>query len=163
MTTALDDEQSSDHLRVVEVDIPSDVAFIERVVEMVRRECEVMAFGRRQIMLNVPVALTEALSNAILRGNGDDRAKHVHVRAEVDRKRLVVEVGDEGRGFDFDGLVIDPTTPENLNREDGRGLFLMRKLMDRVERIELPNGSMVRMTLNRAANRSNRFRRCGFA
>lgn len=149
MSPALDEEQADD-LRVVEVDIPSDVAFIERVVELVRRECEVMAFGKRQVMLNVPVALTEALSNAILRGNGEDPAKHVHVRAEVDAQRLVVEVGDEGRGFDLEGSEIDPTTPENLDREDGRGLFLMRKLMDRVERVELPHGSMVRMTLNRA-------------
>ena len=136
--------------RVVEVDIPSDVAFIERVVELVRRECEMKAFGKRQVMLNVPVALTEALSNAILRGNRDDPAKHVHVRAEVDAQRLVVEVGDEGKGFDMEGSLIDPTTAENLDREDGRGLFLMKKLMDRVERIELPHGSMVRMTLNRA-------------
>ena len=148
MPPARDDRP--DDLRVVELDIPSDVAFIERVVELVRRECEMKSFGKRQIMLNVPVALTEALSNAILRGNGDDPAKHVHVRAEVDANRLVVEVGDEGQGFDMDGSVIDPTTPENLGREDGRGLFLMRKLMDRVERVELPRGSMVRMTLNRA-------------
>ena len=149
MSPALDDETSSGS-RVVEFDIPSDVAFIERVVELVRHECEVMSFGKRQVMLNVPVALTEALSNAILRGNGDDPAKHVHVRAQVDTQRLIVEVGDEGSGFDLVGSEIDPTTPENLDREDGRGLFLMRKLMDRVERVELPHGSMVRMTLNRA-------------
>ena len=148
MTPARDDHTGD--IRVVEFDIPSDVAFIERVVELVRRECEMKAFGKRQIMLNVPVALTEALSNAILRGNRDDPAKHVHVRAEVDAERLVVEVGDEGKGFDLDGSLVDPTTPDNLNREDGRGLFLMKKLMDRVERVELPHGSMVRMTLNRA-------------
>ena len=53
-------DDPSDDRRVVEVDIPSDVAFIERVVELVRRECEMKAFGKRQIMLNVPVALTEA-------------------------------------------------------------------------------------------------------
>lgn len=101
-------------------------------------------------MLNVPVALTEALSNAILRGNGDDPRKHVHVRVEVGVDRLVVEVADEGNGFDLDGASIDPTTPENLNREDGRGLFLMHKLMDTVERVAVPNGSVVRMTLHRA-------------
>jgi serine/threonine-protein kinase RsbW len=150
MTTAFNNEQSDGDLRVVEVDIPSDVAFIETVVELVRRECQIMAFGRRQIMLNVPVALTEALSNAILRGNRDDRAKQVHIRAEVDTHRLVMEVGDEGDGFDFEKSVIDPTTADNLDREDGRGLYLMRKLMDRVERVEVPNGSMVRMILNRA-------------
>ena len=150
MSTGLDGEQPDGDLRVVELDFPSDVAFIETVVELVRRECQVMAFNRRQIMLNVPVALTEALSNAILRGNRDDPAKNVHVRAEVDRWRLVVEVGDEGVGFDLDVSEVDPTRPENLDREDGRGLYLMRKLMDRVELVEVPSGSMVRMTLNRA-------------
>lgn len=108
-----------------------------------------MDFARRQVMLNVSVALSEALSNAILRGNRDDPEKHVHVRAEVDAYRLIVEVGDEGEGFDFDAPSADPTAPENLNREDGRGLFLMRQLMDRVERVDVPHGSVVRMTLNR--------------
>ena len=134
--------------RVVEVDIPSDVAFIERVVELVRRECELKAFGKRQIMLNVPVALTEALSNAILRGNGDDPAKRVHVHAEVDNERLIIEIADQGAGFDFDAKVIEPTDGD-IDREDGRGLFLMRKLMDRVERVAIPNGNAVRMTLHR--------------
>jgi serine/threonine-protein kinase RsbW len=134
---------------VVEVDIPSDVRFIENVVELVLRECEVMDFAHRQIALNVPVALTEAISNAILRGNGDDPAKNVHVRAQVDATQLVVEVGDEGEGFDLEASAVDPTTPENIEREDGRGLFLMRKLMDRVESVELPHGNLVRMTLHR--------------
>ncbi|HEY4132511.1 MAG TPA: ATP-binding protein [Gemmatimonadaceae bacterium] len=139
-----------DDVRVVEVDIPSDVAYIEQVVDLVRNECEAMAFAPRQIMLNVPVALTEALSNAILRGNGEDPAKYVHVRAKVDTRELVVEVGDEGKGFDLDSkFSIDPTTPDHLDREDGRGLFLMRKLMDRVERIDVASGSVVRMTLRR--------------
>jgi serine/threonine-protein kinase RsbW len=150
MRTGLDGERSDGDFRVVEVNIPSDVAFIETVVELVRRECQIMAFNRRHITLNVPVALTEALSNAILRGNGDDPAKHVHIRAEVDTQRLIVEVGDEGLGFDLDESEVDPTTPENIGREDGRGLYLMRKLMDHVERVELPSGSMVRMVLNRA-------------
>lgn len=137
-------------VRVVELDIPSDVAFIERVVELVRRECEFMGFAQRQISLNVPVALTEAVSNAILRGNREHPAKHVRVRAEVDSVRLVLEVDDEGDGFDIEASLIDPTTPDNLDREDGRGLFLMRKLMDTVERVDVPHGNKVRMTLHRA-------------
>jgi serine/threonine-protein kinase RsbW len=150
MSPALDERHPKDGTRVVELDIPSDVRFIEDVVERVRLECEAMSFGRRQIMLNVPVALTEALSNAILRGNGDDPGKNVHVRAEVNTRRLVLEVRDEGPGFDFDAAEVDPTTPEHLDREDGRGLFLMRQLMDSVERVDVARGSMVRMTLRRA-------------
>jgi serine/threonine-protein kinase RsbW len=151
MPAALDepDPSGGDSVRVVEVDIPSDVRLIERVVELVRRECEVMGFTARQIRLNVPVAITEAVSNAILRGNRDDPAKHVHVRAEVRHERLVVEIEDEGNGFDVEPSCVDPTTPDQIQREEGRGLFLMRKLMDSVERVEAPRGSVVRMTLHR--------------
>jgi serine/threonine-protein kinase RsbW len=125
------------------------VRFIERVVERVQRECQDLHFPQRQVMLNVPVALTEALSNAILRGNADDPSKSVHVKVSADPARLVIEVHDEGTGFDLDACTID-VTPESLEREDGRGLFLMRKLMDRVERVPAEPGNTVRLTLNRA-------------
>ena len=138
-----------DDARVIEVDIPSDVQYIEKVVELVQREAALMQFGARQLMLNLAVALSEALSNAILRGNNDDPAKHVHVVARVDTLRLVVEVTDEGAGFDLDQCTLDPTTPENVDREDGRGLFLMRQLMDRVEQFDDGRGNVVRLTLNR--------------
>jgi serine/threonine-protein kinase RsbW len=110
-----------------------------------------MQFGHRQLMLNVPVALTEALSNAILRGNADDPGKHVYVRVRVDRAALIIEVRDEGIGFDMDECTIDPTTPDRLQSEQGRGLFLMRKLMDRVERFAGRPGNIVRLTLRRAS------------
>ena len=130
------------------MDIPSDVRFIEQVVERVQLECQALAYAHRQIALNVPVALTEALSNAILRGNSDDPSKHVHVRASVDTKQLIVEVRDEGAGFDLDACTIDVDAGP-LDREDGRGLFLMRKLMDRVEQIAAAHGNTVRLTLRR--------------
>jgi serine/threonine-protein kinase RsbW len=94
------------------------------------------------------VALTEALSNAILCGNGEDAAKHVRVRAEVRDGQLILEVEDEGAGFDLESCTEDPTLPENLEREDGRGLFLMHRLMDRVERYR-NDGNVVRLTLRR--------------
>ena len=139
-------------VRTIDLRIPSDVREIERVVEMVRRECVKMHFGMRQVMLNVPVALTEALSNAILRGNADDPRKHVTIHARIDRATLVVEVMDEGTGFDLDECLVDPTTPDRLTSEQGRGLFLMRKLMDSVERFAgRPGGNVVRLTLRRAS------------
>jgi serine/threonine-protein kinase RsbW len=132
----------------IEVWIPSDVGYIERVVEMIRRQVADMSFDDRHVMLNVPVALTEALSNAILRGNCEDPEKHVHIRAFLTAQRLVMEVRDEGRGFDIERCTRDPTSPENVEREDGRGLFLMRSLMDSVERYD-ERGNVVRLTLNR--------------
>lgn len=132
----------------LEFDFPSDVGYIERVVGVVIRQCEEFAYPARQCALNVPVALTEALSNAILRGNGEDRRKHVRLRAKVDERELVMEVADEGSGFDYDRCMTDPTSPENLSKEDGRGLYLMRRLMDRVERFN-DQGNVVRLTLRR--------------
>lgn len=130
--------------------IPSDVREIEPVVEEVTRECRGLALSARQCALNVPVALTEALSNAILRGNRGMRDKHVRVRAVVSDSALVLEVADEGTGFDLEACTIDPTRPGNLEREDGRGLFLMRSLMDRVERYEADERNVVRLTLHRS-------------
>jgi serine/threonine-protein kinase RsbW len=110
-----------------------------------------MRFAPRQCSLNVPVALTEALSNAMLRGNGEDPAKYVHVFVRVDEYALVVEVGDEGTGFDLDACAVDPTEPDRLLGEQGRGLFLMRKLMDQVECVGEGRRKVVRMTLRRAS------------
>lgn len=132
----------------IDVEIPSDVNEIERIVELVQRECTELRLPPKQCSLNVPVALTEALSNAILRGNSEDESKHVRIRACVDAHRLVLEVSDEGSGFEIEDFMIDPTTPDQIEREDGRGLFLMRQLMDRVERFTR-DGNVVRLTLNR--------------
>lgn len=142
-------------LRVsLQVEIPSDVAYIERVVELVRHSCSELSFNAHHLALNVPVALSEALSNAILRGNREDPLKRVRVRAEVDRSRLVLEIVDEGVRFDIDANTRDATDPANLEREDGRGLFLMRALMDHVERFDSAagnsQGNVVRLTLTRA-------------
>jgi serine/threonine-protein kinase RsbW len=132
----------------LDIRVPSDVQQIEAIVAQVIHRCRECRFAGRQLSLNVPVALTEALSNAILRGNGEGPGKSVRVRAEVDDAQLVVEVEDEGAGFDLEACTEDPTTPENLEREDGRGLFLMRALMDRVERYR-GVGNVVRLTLIR--------------
>lgn len=145
------DTAGTSDVRILQLEIPSDVNEIERVVELIRRECELMQFGNSQLTLNVPVALTEALSNAIRYGNAQDPLKQVRVHARIDSNRLVVEVTDEGSGFDMEACTIDPTTPEHLENEDGRGLFLMQKLMDRVERFAGDPGNVVRLTLQRAS------------
>jgi serine/threonine-protein kinase RsbW len=133
----------------IDVRIPSDVRYIERLVGVVAQRCAESSLPARLCRLNVPVALTEALSNAILYGSGQDRGKSVRLWATIDDQALILEVGDEGTGFDLEGCTSDPTLDQNLVREDGRGLFLMRQLMDRVERFQR-GGNVVRLTLNRA-------------
>ncbi len=133
----------------IDVRIPSDVRFIEPIVGVVVRRCAEHAFSPRVCRLNLPVALTEALSNAILRGNHEDATKGVTIRATLDDRALVLEVEDEGTGFDLEECMVDPGRDGNLLREDGRGLFLMCSLMDRVEQVPT-RANMVRLTLHRA-------------
>jgi serine/threonine-protein kinase RsbW len=131
----------------LDVRIPSDVRYIEDVVSVVQRTCAQLAFPPRACNLQVPVALTEALSNAILYGNRADSTKGVRLRAAFDDRSLVLEVIDEGIGFEMADCLHDPTAPDWIEREDGRGLFLMTRLMDRVERF-IDGGNVVRLTLH---------------
>jgi serine/threonine-protein kinase RsbW len=131
-----------------DLQIPSDVDYIEGVVELARQRCRELKFSPTKCSLNVPVALSEALSNAILRGNVATGGKEVRVRAIITDTDLVFEIVDEGPGFNFDECERDCTTPENLSKEEGRGLFLMRRLMDRVESFR-DEGNVVRLTLHR--------------
>jgi serine/threonine-protein kinase RsbW len=113
------------------VEVPNDVRAIERVVELVVRRCRTCESTARKFHLNFRVGLAEALANAMLYGNGDDPSKRVRVDVTVSPARVCARVTDQGDGFDPESIA-DPTTPENLLRPGGRGLFLMRQLMDEV-------------------------------
>ena len=128
--------------------IPNDVHCIEGIVAEVAAGCADFDYPRRVVKMSLPIALTEAIANAILRGNGECSDKVVRVRARVDDVELVVEVVDEGAGFDLAACTLDPTTPEHLEREDGRGLFLIRTLVDHMEQY-MDGGNVVRFTVRR--------------
>ncbi len=133
----------------IDVRIPSDVRFIEPIVGAVVQRCVEISMPSKACRFNVPVALTEAISNAILRGNNEDSNKAVRIRATIDDRDLILEVEDEGAGFDLGACLVDPSGDGNRFREDGRGLFLMCSLMDRVEQVAA-HANIVRLTLHRA-------------
>jgi serine/threonine-protein kinase RsbW len=112
-------------------ELPNDLSCIEEAVEFVVHRCSTCEASARKLKLNFRVGLTEALSNAMIYGNGRDPSKRVRVEVFLSRGAVTARVTDQGRGFDPDG-VPDPTTPRNLCRVGGRGLFLMRKLLDEV-------------------------------
>jgi serine/threonine-protein kinase RsbW len=93
------------------------------------------------------VSLTEAVNNGIMHGNRGDAAKKVHVICELLPGWLCVIVRDEGKGFKPD-KVKNPLAKENLLRESGRGVFLMRTLMDKVEFEPGAGGMEVRLWLD---------------
>lgn len=112
-------------------ELPNDLHCIQDAVEFVVRRCSACDAVARRVRLNFRVGLTEALSNAMIYGNGRDPSKRVRVEVLVRAGCVTARVTDQGTGFD-PNRVPDPTTPRNLRREGGRGIFLMRQLLDEV-------------------------------
>ena len=80
---------------------------------------------------NIVIAITEAVNNAIVHGNKLDKLKMASISIKFENRALSFTITDEGPGFDYNGLP-DPTAPENLEKETGRGIFLMKHLSDEV-------------------------------
>jgi serine/threonine-protein kinase RsbW len=93
------------------------------------------------------LAVTEATTNAIIHANKSDRAKLVQITARVVNGQLYVVIKDEGPGFQPEE-VPDPTDPENLLKDSGRGLYLMRVYMDDLRYNITPEGTETILVLN---------------
>ena len=91
---------------------------------------------------NMLISLTEAVNNAIIHGNQNDKSKCVKMYITKDDSNIAVHVTDEGDGFDPSQLP-DPTEPENLLQLNGRGVFLMHQLCDEID--YLNDGRTVKM------------------
>jgi serine/threonine-protein kinase RsbW len=88
------------------------------------------------------LAVVEGVNNAIVHGNKLQKDKDVVVEYDVNDEEILFQISDSGEGFDYSNLP-DPTTPENIERTHGRGIFLMNHLSDKLEFNE--PGNMVKM------------------
>lgn len=119
---------------------------ISRVEKFLAKISKVVGLDEIQ-MHKVMVSLTEAVNNAIVHGNKSVIEKRVVVQCEVLPGWLLFLITDQGKGFRPEHIR-NPLKEENLYRENGRGIFLMRTLMDKVEFEHLPGGEQVRLWLN---------------
>jgi serine/threonine-protein kinase RsbW len=129
--------------------LPSDVDIISPFVEQLMRFISrFRVAGGNDI--EIEVALREALVNAIVHGNEEDPNKLVYVKCRCTRDGEVsITVEDEGNGFGHDA-VPDPTSPNNRLRTHGRGIYLIRTLMDEVDFEQ--GGSVVHMRKRASTN-----------
>lgn len=135
----------------ISVRLPSDVGCIEEAVNLVTRHCFAGTAACPHTRFRLQVVLSEALANAVMRGNRECPDKSVDVRAELRPDVIRVSVTDEGEGFD-PAAVPEPIRPELLSVPGGRGLFLIRKLVDEVRFNE--RGNSICMTLRRPSGGS---------
>jgi len=101
------------------------IAQLENLIESIADRYEIS----EDTFANMMTCLNEALINAMKHGNKMDPNKKVIINAEVEPKRIVWTVTDEGDGFDYTHLA-DPTAPENLENLTGRGVFIIKHLAD---------------------------------
>lgn len=114
---------------------------VEKMVDEISTACSMSS----EVYGNVLIATLEAANNAILHGNKLDENKDVNLSFTWDESRLELVVTDQGKGFNYKDIP-DPTAPGNVEKVNGRGVFLMEKLSDDINFME--NGSKVTLTFN---------------
>lgn len=122
-----------------------NIILVERMIEDV---CDLFNISE-DYYGNILVALTEAVNNAIYHGNAANPKKNIDIYFKSFPDHVSFIVKDEGKGFNYNNLP-DPTNPENIEKPNGRGVFLMRNLADKVSFED--NGSKVVLDFKVSAN-----------
>jgi len=118
------------HRGDIALSIPSEERHIHLADIIISHVVSEMGFGA-EIGSQINLAVIEAVTNAIKHGNESDPKKTMELRFHMAEDKLTVFIKDCGSGFDLE-CVEDPLSPENLTKPCGRGIFLMRSLMDQV-------------------------------
>lgn len=100
---------------------------VEKVVDEIATKYQL----KNELYGNILIAFLEAVNNAIVHGNKQNEEKDVIVNITIEKGELHIVVKDQGKGFDYEN-VPDPTAPENIENISGRGIFLMKKLSDKL-------------------------------
>ncbi len=112
--------------------IPSDLSYVLGVNHLISLLLKEFAFPPADTRINIPLACDEAITNAIIHGNKSDPNKKVSIQIYISASRIKLRIKDQGEGFDVD-RVQSPLEGENLMRSSGRGVYLMKSIMDSVE------------------------------
>ncbi|NQV51534.1 MAG: ATP-binding protein [Flavobacteriales bacterium] len=116
-----------------------DLTKVEAIIDGLHEEGKLPeeAYG------NILVVATEATLNAINHGSKSDSSKQIDFLLIIEGRTMTLEVSDSGKGFDFENLP-DPTDPANLEKVNGRGIYIMRNLSDDLEFLNA--GATVKVT-----------------
>lgn len=129
-----------------EIEIESDPNNLITIEEFVNYFAKDLGLSDEQLSVLL-LAVTEAATNAIIHANKCDPSKLVKIHAQINDSKLIIKIKDEGKGFD-PSKIPDPTEPENLLKDSGRGVYLMKVYMDDVKYNITPTGLETILILN---------------
>ena len=113
---------------ILETSLPSSLTSIAEVENLIEKVCADLNVSE-DVFGNILISVTEGVNNAIMHGNGLNTDLKVHFSVLNNGSWICFKIQDQGTGFDFENIP-DPTAPENLLKENGRGVFLMKSLSD---------------------------------
>jgi serine/threonine-protein kinase RsbW len=115
-------------METIHITLESTLQSIDKAEAMVMEEASHAGFDEDE-QHDIGMAVRECMVNAVVHGNRYNKNKRIHLDIERTETGIAVTVGDEGEGFDLSSLP-DPTSPENLLRQSGRGILLIKAFMD---------------------------------
>jgi serine/threonine-protein kinase RsbW len=133
--------------RGIELDIkvPNQTRYLSligRIGEDIAREIDRYTGDRETLAYHINLVLTEAMSNAIKYGNPDNKEETVHILINISENELFIRIYDYGQGFDINEI---PLPDFDALEDRGRGIFLIKTLMDSVQYRKQSNGNMLEM------------------
>ncbi len=131
---------------IFEEHFPSDLNLVPEIQNRIKEK--IKDYLPAEKLDAVILAVSEAVSNSIKHGNKSDAGKKVEIKIRLSDEKITISVLDEGKGFDL-SKIPDPTNPENLLKESGRGIFIIKNVIDNLEYKFTEKGTLTVLTISR--------------
>jgi len=130
----------------VDIKVPNQTRYLSligRIGEDIAKELDRFDGDRDLLAYHINLVLTEAMVNAIKHANANDPDKMVHVYINITDQDLLIRVFDDGQGFNINSI---PPPDFDQLEDRGRGIFIIKQLMDTVKYEKINGGNMLEMT-----------------
>ncbi|HEY3307413.1 MAG TPA: ATP-binding protein [Desulfuromonadaceae bacterium] len=132
----------------LDITVPNQTRYlglIGKIGENMARELDRFQGDREALAHHLNIVLTEAMVNAIVHANAADPEKELHIRISISDSEIAIRVYDYGQGFDLNSIPCQPDFETDQLKDKGRGIFIIRSLMDSVEYIKLNGQNVLEM------------------
>lgn len=133
----------------LDIRVPNETRYLSligKIGETLAQTLKKYRGDREELAYHINLVLTEAAANAIQHARCEKNAEEVHITISIQNCRLIIRVYDQGQGFDIRSL---PNTIQDLDekcpRENGRGIYIIKALMDKVNYLRMDKGNVLEM------------------
>ncbi len=133
--------------KIYKKSFPSDPDLLPEIEDFIMEKVTEASLDKKKLS-NLALSVAEATSNAIMHGNKADKDKNVYIEIKILPDKIDIVIRDEGGGFTLEN-VPDPTLPENILKDSGRGIYIMRSFLDDLKFDFSSKGTTLTLSVNR--------------